>query len=538
MKDKYIRPRFRTAVSTCAMLLSFFYISATEAPRLAVIISVNGLRSHDIEAYSTSLSSDGFMRIITSGQYQPDAPCTYIASDPATDYASMVTGSTPNYHGIVSQKFFSLIDDAIVSCIDDARYDGINTALNVSPRLLQASTIADQLKLTHPDSKIYSVSIDPESAIMTGGHLADGAIWIDNSTEKIATSNFYDKGLPRWAEKINNDSLIQNLYKQQWIAQQELRKYRQMPLQPYFGEQRPVFLKFKDSETEEERMRKFKQSPLINDVMKELAVRALRDEMLGTDNAPDLLFVEFNARIPMGNGVMSAEKEDLLIRLDRNIGLLLDAIEISVGFDNTVLVLTAPNYRPVVATTNTSQKLNYGAFNSRRSMALLNAYLMAIYGQGRWIAGYYNRNINLNKPLIEEHKIKLNEIQEYAAQFMTEFTGVHSATPAYQIRTASSMPGELPSRMRNSHYKNRSGDVVLTLLPGWIETDESTGSSVRPSMVNPLVPLAIIADGITPQSTTMNIEDLCPTLCRMLRIPYPNACTGTAKILSTTASPK
>lgn len=531
MKHDIYKTGLRTAVLAFSILLSFLYVSASEAPRLAVIISVNGLRSHEIESYSPSLQANGLLHIISSGQYLPDAPCTYTATDPVADYASVFTGTPPHYHGIISSHFYSMIDDAIVSCIDDARYDGINTPLTVSPRLLQATTIADRIKLSHPESKVYSIAITAESAIITGGHLADGAMWIDDNTGRIATSTFYDKGLPRWAEKINSDSLVQSLCKQQWIAQKDLRSYRQSPTIPYYGEQKPAFLKFKDTETTTERIRKFKQSPLVNDVIKELAVRALRDEMLGTDNAPDLLCVEFNATIPSCNNTMSAEKEDLFIRLDNNIRLLMEAIDISVGLENTVLVLMAPNVSSSDNDTETNQKINSGTFNAHRSMALLNAYLMAIYGQGRWVAGYHNKNINLNKTLIEENKIRLNEIQEYAAQFMTEFTGVHTAISAYQLRTAASMPGELPSRLRNSHYKNRSGDIILTLLPGWNETDQHTGSVQITSIINPLVPIAIMADGIKPQSQPMYIEDLCPTLCRILRIPYPNACTGTAKIL-------
>jgi hypothetical protein len=48
-------------------------------------------------------------------------------------------------------------------------------------------------------------------------------------------------------------------------------------------------------------------------------------------------------------------------------------------------------------------------------MALVNTYLMAIYGQDRWIEGYYGKNIFLNKKKDEEKKLNFREIQQQVA---------------------------------------------------------------------------------------------------------------------------
>ena len=192
-------------------------------------------------------------------------------------------------------------------------------------------------------------------------------------------------------------------------------------------------------------MKKFRKSPFINDIIKELATRAIRDEQLGTDDATDLLCIEFNAHSDFDSHTLCAENEDLITRLDRNIKSLLDIIEISVGLENSVIVLTAPFNNSTIIT-HKNPRLASGTFNSRRAMALLNSYLMAIYGQGRWVSGYYDKNISLNKTLIEEENIKMTEIQDYAAQFMLEFSGVHTAIPAYQIQTAASCRPAYPYR--------------------------------------------------------------------------------------------
>lgn len=497
-----------------------------ETPRLVVIISINGLNANEIEAYAPCLEKNGLIKLTSSGWYTNLAQYKYIAPDVTTHYASLLTGSTPRYHGIVSNRFFSLIDNDIVSCIDDARFSGINSTLSVSPRLLQATTLTDQVKLCYPESKVYSIALTAENAIMLGGHLADAAIWLDESTGKLATTTFYNNGLPIWAERINNDSTIEQMYNNAWFAAKTLKEYQFAPTYQYYGEAQPAFQKFKSTDSMRETIRKFRHTPMVNNLIKELAVRAIRDEQLGTDNAPDILCVEFNAATNNNISQLCAEKEDLLIRLDEDIERLLETIEVSVGIENSIIVFTSPIINKLKIQDNAKSRINEGVFKSDRAMALLNAYLMAIYGQGRWIAGYYNQNIYLNKSLIEDNQINTNEILDRAAQFINEFSGVHSAIPSYQIRTAASIPYDEMSRMRNSHYKNRSGDIIITLLPGWTEERDNKQYEQICTYVTPLLPVAILTPNGKGGDVLIDIEDVCPTICNLLKISIPNACIG------------
>ena len=516
----------RKVILACVLIIvtAVTCTSQTESrARLAVIISINGLDSYELENFLSVFDDGGIKRIISSGYYNAATTSTYIPSDATTDYASIMCGTTPHYHGIVSDHFYSMLDEDVISCIEDARYDGINTKRTVSPKLLQATTIGDQLKLCNPQSKVYSIALSAEAALMMGGHLADGAIWIDDETSRIATSFYYDKGLPQWSVKINNDNTIPELYKN-WTSLNNILSYKYPIAKNYYVDLHPILTKLEYTE-EKKDVATLKQTPFINDLIKELAVRAIRDENMGDDDNPDLLCIEFSANHAFATTPMSAENEDFFIRLDKTIKQLIDIIDISVGLENSVIVLTAPTNNTKVKDDTKTQKINGGVFNSYRATALLNSYLMAIYGQGRWVTGYYNRNIHLNKSLIEENKIKLNDIEDYVAQFMLEFSGVMSAVPSYQIQATANND----TRMSNSYYKNRTGDVMITLLPGWTEENNKYGTTYS-TIYNPTYPLAIWYKGTTPESKNITIEDICPTICRILQIPYPNACIGTLLI--------
>lgn len=480
--------------------------------RLVVIISISGLRPYDIETYSASIGDNGFKRLMQqSTYYNPNAICNYMTTSSASFYATMTTGATPNMHGIVGSQFYSVVDNGVISCIDDARYPGINSKATVSPRLIGANTITDQLKALYPNSKVYAIATNPESAIMMGGHLGDAAVWIDTASMEYATSTYYAMGLPTWAMQANKNRYISETMATPWQPMVNISLYH-YPAKTlnFWNNARPTFLELNKAEN-------FMHSPMVNEQLTKLAIRAIRDDLLGTDESPDMVMLEYTLNTPFGTA-RSAEVEDAFIRLDQDIASLLNAIDISVGLGNTLIVLTAP---PAGTENVHHEKLSYPEFNNDRAMALLNSYLMALYGQGQWVNTYYNRQIYLNHTLIDNMSVPLNEIQDKVAAFMLEFSTIQTATAAHTLAMPASAGGmDITSRMANSVYKHRSGDVILTLRPGATDKQSQIPASYTPIKF----PLLIFApDHELRRPEQFTLVELCPTLSRLLCIPAPHA---------------
>ena len=71
-----------------------------------------------------------------------------------------------------------------------------------SPRLLQTTTVGDELKIaTAGRSKVVTVSAKDRAAIMLGGHRADAAYWIVDTL--FVTSSWYRSDLPGWVQAVN-----------------------------------------------------------------------------------------------------------------------------------------------------------------------------------------------------------------------------------------------------------------------------------------------------------------------------------------------
>ncbi len=512
------------------ILLVCFNITsyATEdSPRLAVVISVDGLQSDYLKSLISSFDDGGIKLLKSRGAYSFATTTSFINTGKSSHIASLMCGTSPSNHGIIGDKHFSTLDDEIINALSDNKYDGINTRENISPRNIMATTIADEIKLYNELSKIFSIAIDPNSSVIMGGHTADAAIWIDNYSGMIATSHYYDNGLPYWAAEFNNENIVKNMALKQWSPSKNINAYSRAALTPRaaFGLD-PIFQKTEPNASTLDNIANLKKSPYINDIIEKLAIRALKYEQLGQDNITDLLCVEFTAKTKFDKHGLCAEIEDMYSQLDNNIKNLLREIDDNVGLDNVLIILSAYNNDSYSPEKLNSKNISNGTFNASRSMALLNAYLMAIYGQGKWIDGYNARNIYLNRNLIEENKIKMSEIQEYTAQFMLEFTGIHSAITNHQMQYISNNSNDENSKAKLSHFKHRSGDVIFSLHPGWYEVDDNGDFVGQTAKVQKLLPTFIMGYGIKNNSININIEDIAATICNFINIPIPNASSG------------
>ena len=243
-----------------------------------------------------------------------------------------------------------------------------------------------------------------------------------------------------------------------------------------------------------------------------------------------ILLLQFTVRTPFEKttSLQSAEKEDIYLRLDKEIQTILQKIDSKVGLDRTLIFMFGNQTQVHTPTELGENKIPAGYFNADRSLALLSTYLMAVYGQEKWISGYYGKNIFLNKEKIIAKKLNFNDFQKTVAEFMLEFEGIQSSFPASQILNSGGDSDSEMTRIRNSMNKNCVGDVIITLLPGWIEVDNKGNAIGESNAIVSYTPLYFYGWKIKAQSISASYKttDIAPTISRILDIPMPNACIG------------
>ena len=175
------------------------------APKLVVNIAIDQLRTDYLEAFAPLYGSDGFKMLFAKGMVYANASYPFSPIDRASAVAAIATGTTPYYNSIIGARWLDKETLRPVFCVDDSKYGGYLTQDCSSPKNLGTSTIGDELKVaTNGGAVVYAVAPFRDAAVLSAGHAADGALWIDNNNGYWCSSNYYFKTTPSWIQAYNN----------------------------------------------------------------------------------------------------------------------------------------------------------------------------------------------------------------------------------------------------------------------------------------------------------------------------------------------
>jgi predicted AlkP superfamily pyrophosphatase or phosphodiesterase len=273
-----------------------------------------------------------------------------------------------------------------------------------------------------------------------------------------------------------------------------------------------------------------RETPFGNSLTTKFALALIEKEEMGKDDITDFLTICYTSTDYIGHrfGPSSFEMADAIFRMDKDIEDLLKFLTDSLGKKNVLIFLTSAHGISEIPGVLESNRIPSGYFRQNQALHLLKSYLNAVYGEGDWVKGYTEKQVFLNRTLIEDAKIPLEEIQKKVARFLVQFTGVASAYP-YSAFEANDFGNGNLKRIINNFNQQRSGDVIVTLNSGWVEkeNDQVTNHN-SPYEYDSHVPLIWYGWSVNRAAVTrkVNMTDVAPTLSSLCKVPYPNACTG------------
>jgi predicted AlkP superfamily pyrophosphatase or phosphodiesterase len=482
-------------------------------------------------------------KLLNEGTVCRNANYNYLLTQSAPGYATIVTGTTPSHHGIVSNEWYQRLKEVMLYCTNDDKVKtsgGNSKDGQMSPKHLIASSFSDELKIFNKNrSKVIGISLKDYAAILPVGHLADAAYWMENESGNWISSSYYMDSLPDWVKKINNMRLPDIYVSREWNTMFPIQDYSESlsdenGYESGLKENSKTFPYILNELKNPDDYSILRYTPFGNTYAKDLAIAAVDNEKLGKDAYTDFLSISFSSNGYVSDiyGPRSVEIEDIYLRLDLDIAHFLDFINDNIGKENVLVFLTSD--RGAIDIPEYLEDINMpgGYFNSRSAIAVLKSYLKAIYGRGDWVKAYFDQQLYLNQTLKEDSKLPLGEFQQRAAQFLVQFTGIANAITATTFQTTNFTDGIL-EKSQNSYNPERSGDVIINYSPGWVE---QYGKKLNPQVSNfssayrysTHVPLIWYGWKIKRISINrlVSISDIAPTLASMLNISFPNACTG------------
>lgn len=521
----YMEKRVRKILTSLIAILAVTNLEAQQnVPKLVVCITVDQLRGDYIEYFYNTFGERGFKRLMNEGRVYNNIRFEFSNMDEASAFATLFTGSNPCFNGISGTKVYDFDKGKEKSILNDPEFLGNYTKENYSPKKLISSTIGDELKIASKGrSDVYAIAPNPEAAIVSAGHAANGAFWMDDYNGKWATTTFY-KGLPWYVDRYNNgpESLSARLEQMIWTPSLPMEK---LDAFPYVLDEIPYKYTFKENTNE--CFFNLKTSPFINKEVNRLALQFLEYGAFGSRSCPDMLSVTYYAGNYRGNQSKEYTREiqDTYFQLDKDLEQLLDKIDKKVGLPNTLIVFTGSGYYRSEEEYPDGMNLVNGEFHPKRCVALLNMYLMAIYGQqSNWVKGYYKNQIYLNRKAIEDAKLDLITVQEKAADFLREFSGIQHVTTEHILRTGN-WNERTSKHLQGTHISTR-GDIIIELQPGWTINNDNPKEKTKIVRNNAvLTPLVFMGSGIKPERIYRDVKatEVAPTVTHVLRIRPPNA---------------
>ncbi len=534
-----------------AFILAFLFVNQVsaqeslrippETPRLIIGIVVEQMRSDYISRFWNHFGEGGFKRLINEGTYCRDASYSHFFTQTSVGYATIYTGATPSRHGIVSDEWYDRMNNKVVQAVVDESVKTVGgpyDAGRFSPRNLLGTTIGDEIKLsTLRQSRSFGISLDPIPAILSAGHMANGAFWFDTENGSWISSSYYAPDLPNWLPALNDKKLADLYLTQTWDTSFPKEQYTRCLTDenPYETgiDGRIVFpynlAEMARNKSISSRYKLLKQTPFGNTLTKDLAIEMIVNENLGKTEFTDFLTVSFTATECIGNafGPLSIELEDAYLKLDKDLEHFLNFIDEFVGKQNVLVFLTSDHGAAQTPGYLADSKVPVGSFNYNSAISLLRSYLNALYGSGEWVKGYYGQQIYLNTELIENSKLELENFQNVIAQFLVQFTGVSNAITAGTLQNQQFAEG-VPSAVQKGYFPRRSGDIFVNLQPGWVERSSNVTAHSSSYVYDTHVPLIWYGWKIK-RDTIMrpvDITDIAPTISTFLNITAPNASTG------------
>ncbi len=523
----------------CLFLVNTFAQQQQAKTKLVVGIIVDQMRAEYLYRFQDKFSDDGFKRLMNDGFVCRNTHYNYIPTKTAPGHASVYTGTTPKYHGIIANEWYDRTLKKEINNVDDystQTIGGEGSSGQRSPHKMLSTTITDELQLSNDGkSKVISISLKDRGAILPGGHMSDGSYWYDTETGNFITSTYYKQELPAWVKKFNKEGYVKSLLKNGWHTLRPIDSYTESTIdeQAYekvFHHKNNASFPYEFRKlSDKDQFDIFQETPFGNTIVAMMARTALEHEKLGKGEETDFLAISFSSTDKVGHafGPHSIEIEDTYIRLDQDIASLLCELDKQVGKGNYSLFLTADHAATDVPQYLKNNKIPAGYYDSDSIVSSLNRYLASRYNVKDLIENMSNGQLFFDKEKIKAMQLNLNTVLEESKQELLKEEGVFQVLLRTDLEKFEYTQFEMGMVQRGFNIK-RSGDLVLLFNPSWSKyrkygTEHGTGYSYDTH-----VPLLWYGNNIPKGSSTKkySITDIAPTISMLLGIKFPNACIG------------
>ena len=455
-------------------------------PKLFVLVVLEQLRSDAVESLTPRFGPGGFRRLQEKGAGFPD--CRHLASGfSSTGIATLATGAWPAEHGIVADQWYGRASRATV---------------RASAEGLLATTLAAQVAGA-PRTRVYAISMDRAQAALFAGTPDARLFWMDDGGQIAGGPE-----APDWLAEYNRLAPVESAHNADWMAlgaragAPPLRTLRFDPAKP------ADFLTL------------YKASPFAEEAQFAFLAELISRERLGQGDTFDFVCIVAGSSALLGyeTGGRSPLMDQMTLQLDVHLDALFSKLDKTPGPNAYHLALTAAHGAPPApAAAGRARMAVSGADVAHEVQRML-----ATGGAGS-VEKFVYPFLYLDAGAARDPE-PLRLAAARAALRQAAVAGY------YTSGGACSTHDNWERRFRNSFHPARSGDVMLSYQPEYIEDYGADRGVSYGSLYNydACVPLFFYGPQFRAgvYESTVESVDVAPTLARAMGVAAPSSSTG------------
>jgi len=460
--------------------------SSVNRTKLLILVVLEQFRPSYLEAVRPQLAPGGFRKLLEKSAFFNN--CWQQASTfTASSLGSLATGTWPAQHGIVADRWYDRT---------------VNTPVAASDEALLAPTLLSAISSETP-SRLVVLAPTREQAALFAGSPDAHLFWVD-AEARIASN----RDLPGWLEGFTLPNLPDQVHNAKWQA---LGAPADAP---------PLRVMTWSEDHAREFMALYRASPFAQSALFDLASEMVTRDGLGQSDTLDVLCIVSGAMEQLGyeTGAQSPLMEQMTLQLDRRLETLLNLLAKTPGEGAFSLALASAHGAP---------EEPYAAARSRMAVSgedLAQAIQTSLAAQGLpGVAKYvypflYLRSVANRDPELTRIAAGRAALDNPAVAGFYTAGGFCSIRDGWQRRFA------------NSFHAVRSGDVMISYRPGYIENSGQNRGISYGSLYNydARVPMAFYGPHFRPgvYEQSVNAVDFATTLARVAGVSPPAASVG------------
>jgi len=511
--------------------------NAHARPKLVVLLVVDQMRGDYVDKFLPQWT-EGLRRLVEEGAWFRDAAYPYADTATCVGHATISTGAFPPMHAMVANAWWDREAQKMVTCTEDPNaknlgYAGVSATGGDSAWRMELPAFAEEMKFqSNGSTRIVTFSLKARAAITLAGHKGDAVTWADGGG--WVTSSPY--GAVPFVEQYAKAHPIKEDYGKTWT--------RSLPDGSYWYDEKaagavapegwsltfPHPLRGKAAATEPDAAfyEQWASSPFADTYLTKFAETAVESMGLGQGGGTDFLGVSYSPVDYVGHafGPHSWEVQDILVRLDEDLGALFAYLDTKVGRRNYVVALSSDH--GVVPVPEDMQKTgaDSGVLHLAELQEKMEKALEPFNFAKPAIARITSSDVYFAPNVYEKLKQNPNAMRAVTEAALAQ-PGVAEIFRAEQLQNRPVTQSPTRRALADGYFAGRSGDLFIVPKPYWLMDRTPAGkarsygtSHGAPYNYDQNVPLLFMGFGIRHGEYFDEVTpaDLAPTLAALCGI--------------------